>query len=103
MMGDPQMMPIQFGEQITVDGSKMRLDRIVGSTGLLVKSDPGVPIVYLGCAILMPATLLSLLPFGQVWAAVSKEGKVVVSGKTNRNQVAFEKEMQDMVVVGGLL
>lgn len=31
-----------------------------------VKNDPGVPLVYAGYALLMPATLLSVLPFVQV-------------------------------------
>jgi len=95
-------MPIQFGEAITVDGSEIRLDKILGSTGLIVKSDPGVPLVYLGFALLMPATLLSVLPFGQVWAAISEEegGQVVISGKTNRNAPAFEEEMQATIVSG---
>eukprot|EP00933_Yihiella_yeosuensis_P038299 TRINITY_DN32238_c0_g1_i1.p1 TRINITY_DN32238_c0_g1~~TRINITY_DN32238_c0_g1_i1.p1 ORF type:complete len:610 (+),score=127.75 TRINITY_DN32238_c0_g1_i1:67-1896(+) len=94
-------MPLQFGEEITVEGStKLRLDKIVGATGLIVKNDPGVPLVYLGYALLMPATLLSILPFGQVWAAVNKDdpNQVLVSGRSNRNQVAFEEEMQAMVL-----
>lgn len=94
-------MPIQFGEEIIVEGSnKLRLDRIVGSTGLIVKNDPGVPIVYAGYALLMPATLLSVLPFAQVWASVNKDdpNQLLVSGRANRNQLTFEDEMRDVVV-----
>ncbi|CAE7876341.1 CCS1 [Symbiodinium sp. KB8] len=86
-------MPIQFGEEITVEGkTKLRLDKIVGSTGLIVKNDPGVPLVYTGYALLMPATLLSVLPFVQVWVAVNKDDRnqILVSGRANRNQLSFE-------------
>ena len=38
-----------------------------------VKNDPGVPLVYLGFAIVMPATLLSLIPFSQVWATAEPD------------------------------
>lgn len=98
-------MPIQFGESIIVEGSELRLDKIVGSTGLIVKNDPGVPLVYLGYALLMPATLLSVLPFVQVWASVGdgdEPGKLLISGRANRNQPAFEDEMKAMVVSGVL-
>jgi len=103
---DPKMtgMPIQFGEAIKVDGSEIRLDRIVGATGLIVKSDPGVPLVYLGFAILMPATLLSVLPFGQVWAAVNYKdpNQLLVSGKANRNQPSFEDELKALLISGAV-
>mmetsp|Transcript_109994 Transcript_109994/g.350283 ORF Transcript_109994/g.350283 Transcript_109994/m.350283 type:complete len:649 (-) Transcript_109994:126-2072(-) len=94
--------PVQFGETVTVDGSELRLDRVLGATGLIIKNDPGVPLVYLGFALLMPATLLSVLPFGQVWAAVSedKKGQLLISGRTNRNQPAFEDEMKAAVITG---
>jgi len=94
-------MPIQFGEEITVEGgSTLRLNKILGSTGLIVKNDPGVPLVYAGYALLMPATLLSVLPFGQVWASINKDDpqQILLSGKANRNQIAFEDEMQAAVL-----
>lgn len=93
-------MPVQFGESIEVDGANLRIDRIIGATGLIVKSDPGVPLVYLGFGLLMPATLLSVLPFGQVWAAVSDKSpnQVLISGRSNRNRPAFEDEMKAMVL-----
>jgi len=93
-------MPIQFGQEITVEGNnKLRLDRIVGATGLIVKNDPGVPFVYAGYALLMPATLLSVLPFVQVWAAINKddENQILVTGRANRNQLSFEDEMKATV------
>ncbi|CAJ1372255.1 unnamed protein product [Effrenium voratum] len=92
-------MPIQFGEEISVEGSQLRLDRIVGSTGLIVKNDPGVPLVYAGYALLMPATLLSVLPFVQVWAAINKDDQtqILVTGRANRNQLSFEDEVKAAV------
>jgi len=94
-------MPVQFGESVQVDGGELRLDRVVGSTGLIVKNDPGVPLVYLGYGLLMPATLLSVLPFGQVWAAIGEKdesGRLFVSGQANRNKPAFEDEVKAIVV-----
>jgi len=102
-------MPVQFGEKVTVEGSELRLDKIVGSTGLIVKSDPGVPLVYLGFALLMPATLFSVFPFVEVWATTGKspetEGgseQLYIAGRANRNQPAFEDEMKAMIISGAL-
>eukprot|EP00415_Alexandrium_ostenfeldii_P001341 UN1341 len=101
-----QGMPVQFGEAIKVEGgNELRLDKVVGSTGLIVKNDPGVPLVYLGFALLMPATLLSVLPYVQVWAAVGEgeeSEQLLISGRANRNQPAFEDEMKAMIVSGAL-
>lgn len=36
------------GKPIEVEGLKITVDNIIGSTGLELKSDPGVPIVYAG-------------------------------------------------------
>jgi len=99
---DPRMtgMPVPFGEAVTVEGINFRLDRILGATGLIVKSDPGVPLVYLGFALVMPATLVSLVPFSQVWATVSDsdDSRITLGGKANRNTPAFEDEMKAMVL-----
>jgi len=102
-------MPVQFGEQVTVEGSALRLDKIVGSTGLIVKSDPGVPLVYLGFALMMPATLLSVFPFVEVWATTGKSSEtdgnteqLYIAGRANRNQPAFEDEMKAMIISGAL-
>merc|ERR1711920_621817 len=101
-------MPVQFGEQVTVEGSVLRLDKIVGSTGLIVKSDPGVPLVYLGFALMMPSTLFSVFPYVEVWATTgnSKEKgsneQLYIAGRANRNQPAFEDEMKALIISGAL-
>lgn len=98
-MDRPAGMPLQFGESIEVAGGELGLNRIVGTTGVIVKNDPGVPLVYLGFAILMPATLLSVLPFSQVWVTLDDRdpSKVLLAARTNRDQPSFEDEMRETV------
>jgi cytochrome c biogenesis protein len=56
------------GRPITVDGLNLIVEDMTGSTGLELKTDPGVPWVYAGFAGLMVTSFLSLLSHSQVWA-----------------------------------
>lgn len=49
-----------------MEGLGIILDEIVGSTGLEIKSDPGVPLVYAGFGALMITTLISYISHSQV-------------------------------------
>lgn len=75
-----------------VDGLGIVLDNIVGSTGLEIKSDPGVPLVYAGFGALMITTLISYVSHSQVWA-LQQGANVYVVGKSNRSKVLFENEL----------
>lgn len=65
---------------------------VIGSTGLELKADPGVPVVYAGFGLMMITTLLSYLTFSQVWALQEGEN-LHVGAKTNRATVEFQLEM----------
>ncbi len=65
------------------------------ATGLQVSKDPGVWLVYLGCALmLIGLTVAFFMSHRKIWAFVSeKEGKVSVlfAGSANKNKLGFEK------------
>ncbi|NJR67264.1 MAG: cytochrome c biogenesis protein [Synechococcales cyanobacterium CRU_2_2] len=88
---------------IPVAGKPLRLTLvdIMGSTGLQIKADPGIPLVYLGFGLLMVSTLMSYVSHAQVWAL--REGdRCYIGGRTNRAQVTFERELVEMVeTLGG--
>jgi cytochrome c biogenesis protein len=65
---------------------------VVGSTGLQIKADPGIPLVYGGFGLLMLGVMMSYVSHSQVWA-LEQQGVVYVGGRTNRAQVAFEREL----------
>ena len=69
---------------------------LVGSTGLNIKVDPGVPYVYAGFGGLMVTVLISYLSHSQVWAV--QDGRTVhVGGRSNRGRVLFEAEMEGVL------
>eukprot|EP00879_Flechtneria_rotunda_P026587 GHRR01028360.1.p1 GENE.GHRR01028360.1~~GHRR01028360.1.p1 ORF type:complete len:510 (+),score=178.19 GHRR01028360.1:709-2238(+) len=80
------------GKPIQVEGLNLILESIIGSTGLEIKSDPGVPLVYAGFGGLMITTLISYVSHSQVWALQEGSGVYLV-GRSNRSKVLFENEL----------
>jgi cytochrome c biogenesis protein len=64
---------------------------IISSTGLQIKTDPGIPIIYMGFFFLMLSTLISYLTYSQIWI-VQKNQKLFIGGTTNRALFDFELE-----------
>jgi cytochrome c biogenesis protein len=69
-------------------------------TGLQVNRDPGVVLVYLGfCFIIIGLFATFFISHRRVWIQISKSKKEVnisVAGRAKRNQVGFEKELDDL-------
>lgn len=84
------------GKPITVDGVTLVVDGIVGSTGLEIKADPGVPWVYAGFGGIMVTTLVSYVSHSQVWGLQDGSG-VVVAGRSNRSKYLFEREIDAVI------
>ncbi|MGF1517659.1 MAG: cytochrome c biogenesis protein [Nodosilinea sp.] len=83
---------VRRGMAAEVNGVMLSLVNMVGSTGLQIKADPGIPLVYGGFGLLMLGVIMSYVSHSQVWA-LEQDGTVYVGGRTNRAQVAFEREL----------
>ncbi|KAK9108781.1 hypothetical protein Sjap_016841 [Stephania japonica] len=81
---------------IDINGMKIIILDAIGSTGLDLKTDPGVPIVYAGFGSLMLTTCISFLSHSQVWA-LQDGTTVVVGGKSNRAKIEFPEEMNRLL------
>jgi cytochrome c biogenesis protein len=79
-----------------VNGVTLALVEVLGSTGLQIKADPGVPLVYAGFGLLMVGVMMSYISHSQVWA-LTDQGKLYLGGRTNRAQVAFEREILELL------
>ncbi|KAG8364310.1 hypothetical protein BUALT_Bualt19G0115400 [Buddleja alternifolia] len=77
---------------IEIDGIKIVVLDAIGSTGLDIKTDPGVPIVYAGFGALMLTTCISFLSHTQIWA-LQDGTTVVIGGKTNRSKGELPDDM----------
>jgi cytochrome c biogenesis protein len=83
---------VRRGMATEVNGVSLSLVDVLGSTGLQIKADPGIPLVYAGFGLLMLGVMMSYVSHSQVWA-LADQSTVYVGGRTNRAQVAFEREL----------
>lgn len=81
---------LEINETLNVNQPIM-LSEIISSTGLQVKTDPGIPLIYLGFFFLMISTLLSYITYSQVWI-IQKNDQLFIGGTTNRAIFDFELE-----------
>jgi cytochrome c biogenesis protein len=88
---------VREGMSTEVNGVTLSVAEVVGSTGLQIKADPGIPIVYAGFGLLMLSVIMSYVSHSQIWALQTEEGSLYVGGRTNRAQVAFEREMVEIL------
>ncbi len=81
---------IELNESSKVNSSLI-FSEIISSTGLQIKTDPGIPVIYTGFFFLMLSTLISYITYSQIWI-VHKNQKLFIGGTTNRALFDFELE-----------
>jgi cytochrome c biogenesis protein len=82
------------GEAAEVRGLPLRVTHVLPASGILLKKDPGVPLVYTGFAIALLGGGLSLVATRQLWAvAEPASGRLHVAGLCNRNLTGFAAEL----------
>ena len=69
----------------------LALSDIISSTGLQIKADPGIYIIYIGFFLLMISTLISYITYSQIWL-IKKNQKLFIGGTTSRALFDFELE-----------
>lgn len=81
---------VELNETINLK-SPLTLIEIISSTGLQIKTDPGIPIIYAGFFFLMLSTLISYITYSQIWI-IQNNNKLFIGGTTNRAVFDFELE-----------
>jgi len=70
-------------------------------SGLQVTKDPGVPLVWTGCLLMVVGFYLSFFLFHRrLWGRLSTRGKetlLELAGSSHRNRIGFEQEFEKMV------
>ena len=83
----PQGGSIKSGE------SEISVIDILPSSGILVKYDPGVPIVYIGFAISLIGSIFSIISTKQLWIIAENNSQLIhIGGLANRNSIGFAKQ-----------
>ena len=71
---------------------------ILSSTGLQIKTDPGIPLIYTGFFFLMISTLISYITYSQIWIIKDKK-KLFIGGTTTRAIFDFEIEFFKLIKI----
>ena len=64
---------------------------VISATGLQIKVDPGINLIYTGFGLLMLSTLLSYITYSQVWI-IQNGQNTYIGGSTTRATYEFEVE-----------
>jgi len=86
---------IELNESLNLNPILTLVD-IISSTGLQIKSDPGIPIIYAGFAFLMISTLISYVTYSQIWI-VKDQNEIYIGGNTTRATFDFELEFSKII------
>ena len=69
---------------------------ILPSTGLQIKYDPSITIIYFGFGLLMITACLSYLPYTQIWI-LNQSTNSWIGGSTNRGKLKLEIEFENFI------
>ena len=77
---------------ILTDLLSVRLVELIASTGIQLKSDPGIFLIYCGFGFLIISSFVSYVSFSEFWL-LTKENKVFFGGTANRDKITFKIKM----------
>lgn len=69
---------------------------LLPSTGLQIKYDPNITIIYFGFGVLMITACLSYLPYTQIWI-FHQASNSWIGGSTNRGKIKMEIEFENFL------
>jgi cytochrome c biogenesis protein len=88
------------GQTVTVEGQPVKLMEYQLYSGLETKRDPGIPIVYFGCGILIFGLAMVPVSHREVWVRRGERGWVL-AGRTHKGRVMLRKELEAIAQVWG--
>ena len=89
---------LSINKEEKVKGALIKIINIIPSSGLLLKHDPGVPLVYLSFAIILIGGSLSIISTKKIWVLHENEKSMIyIGGLSNRNLSGLSKELPNLI------
>ena len=94
---------LNIGQTIDVQGQyKLTLDGNAGFTGIQVKQDPGVMVIWLGCALLLAGLLLSfywrpIVVLGAFQSEQGNKGEFTIGALTGKVGSGVQKDFDSLI------
>ena len=83
---------LELNEINTINPSLLLID-VISSTGLQIKADPGISIIYSGFGFLIISVITSYITYSQIWLVrVKDQNEYYIGGNTTRASFDFEVE-----------
>jgi len=80
-----------------VNSSDIKLIKIIPSSGLIIKSDPSIPIIYSSFVLILFGATMSLIPTKRIWILNDNSSKnYYMGGLCNKNLSGFELEFNQL-------
>ena len=93
-----RIITLSTNKEAKVKEALIKIINIIPSSGLLLKRDPGVPIVYTSFAIILIGGLLSVISTEKLWVLYEKETSLIyIGGISNRNLSGLSKEFPKFI------
>ena len=95
---EKKLITLNTNKEAKVKGTLIKIINIIPSSGLLLKRDPGVPLVYTSFAIILIGGSLSLISTKKLWVLYEKEKSLIyIGGLSNRNLSGLSKELPKFI------
>ncbi len=82
-----------IGEDIKLNTNTINFSEFITTTGLQIKTDFGIPLVYFSFLLLMLSVYISFISYSQIWEFETTTD-LVVGGKSNRAVLFFQEELK---------
>nr|YP_009393854.1 cytochrome c biogenesis protein ccs1 [Polysiphonia sertularioides]ARW62416.1 cytochrome c biogenesis protein ccs1 [Polysiphonia sertularioides] len=84
---------INVGQKFYLNSTPCIIESVIPSTGLQLKFDPGLFLVYIGFFIMIISTFISYISYSQVWVYPNMDS-LEFFGSTNRAKFFFEQDIK---------
>lgn len=88
---------IVIGQSIMINSKiSITFSEFLTTTGLQIKTDSGIPIVYFSFLLLMISVYMSFISYSQIWQ-IEDSTHSIIGGKSNRAVLYFQEELKRIV------
>ncbi len=93
-----KLISLSPNKEAEVKDTLIKIINIIPSSGLLLKHDPGVPIVYSSFAIILIGSFLSIISTQKLWVLYEKEKSLIyIGGLSNRNLSGLSRKLPNFI------
>lgn len=85
-----------INKTVTFKRFKITIKDIISRTGLQIKADPGITIVYLSFMLLILSIITSYTSYSQLWIIHHTYTQFQLGGNTNRGYLTFEEDLEEI-------